>query len=767
MSTRFTIAGRINLFLIVLALIAALCISTFMLYREYQSRLADVTNRVAAMAQQGVQQQLAVYFRDREVLEKLLDQFLTLPGVEYAALYDQKGNLLVSRLGGNLLSFPSTELYELREGRGQLEQVLLASSEDFRKADYLDLTLPVFSRVNPLNEDLDRKSYGEVLAYARNIGSQHVAGYYHVGISREALLQSLIPFAIGVAAISATVILLISLLSLVITRRITAPLASLAQMAEDISDGKLNRKFQAQGSGEIRQISSMLNIVMGELNKYKSKMDTDHHLLSMKVDERTAQLSKRNKELNQAVKQVTQTKNRLKQMAYYDDLTSLPNRQLFTEQLELLLRVAKRENQTIALLFLDLDNFKRINDSLGHSAGDILLKEVATRLSSCVRTSDLLAKYAESDAKIDVSRLGGDEFTVVLNNLDSLETASKIAERLLETLQAPMFINDHEVVITPSIGIAVSPRDADNVEDLLKLADIAMYHAKSEGRNNYRFYTSSMRSTGVGRLKLESELRRAVERNELVLYYQPQVDTMSGEIIGAEALVRWNHPKHGLVPPMRFIPLAEEMGLIVELGAWTLLEATQQSKAFMEQGLLLPKVAVNVSSLQFNPAFTDLVQKVLEDSKLEPKYLELELTEGVIMSNAKASIEALHHLKELGVSISVDDFGTGYSSLSYLSKFPLDELKIDRSFVIEFDKSERSASLVSAIIAMGKSLNLRLVAEGVDTEEQYHFLRGNEVDIIQGYLFSQAVPADEFGYLLKNNPFPGQISEMLDKLTSC
>jgi len=651
----------------------------------------------------------------------------------------------------------------LRADAPPLEVGLVGHPRVPGREQFFDLTIPIFSRVNPLDAGLDRKSVGEVLAYARNLGSQYLAGYYHVGISRSELENSMIPFAQRIAITCLGFALLVALLTLVITRRITAPLSSLAQMAEDISAGKLDREFRSKGSGEVRQIASMLNIVMAELNKYKSKMDADHHLLSMKVEERTAQLSKRNKELNQAVKQVTQTKNRLRQMAYYDSLTALPNRQLFTEQLELLLRMAVRENRIIALLFIDLDNFKRINDSLGHTAGDILLKEVAARLSGCVRNSDLLAKYVDNEGKIGVSRLGGDEFTVVLNNVDKVETAGLIAGRLLQSLQAPMIIDGHEVVITPSIGIALAPQDAETVEELLKLADTAMYHAKAAGRNNYRFYSNTMKSAGVGRLKMETELRKAVEREELVLYYQPQVNAFTGEIIGAEALVRWNHPEHGLVPPIRFIPLAEEMGLIVELGAWTLIEACRQSKAFHEQGLSLPKVAVNVSSLQFNSGFTELVQKVLDDIQLDPSLLELELTEGVIMSNAQASTDALLDLKRLGVSISVDDFGTGYSSLSYLSKFPLDELKIDRSFVIEFDKSVRSASLVSAIIAMGKSLNLSLVAEGVDTVEQFRFLHNAKVDVIQGYLFSKPIPAQEFAGLLRNNHFPEQIKTMLER----
>ncbi len=763
MKGRLTIAGKINVYLIVLAIVGSLCVCGFLIYREFQVRLAGIIDTTVWTAREGAQQQFAMYYQDEEVLQELLDIFFEQPAIKYAAVFDQEGNKLAVQSRGETPSYPLVDLYYLRRNIGALELGVLRHPRSFTGEQFIDLTVPIFSRVNPQQKDLERTAFAEILAYARNVGSHYLVGYYHLAVSQTWLERSMLPFAQRILAAGAAFVFVVSMLTLLITRQITAPLASLAQMAEDISDGKLDRKFKAQGSGEVRQIASMLNIVMAELNKYKSKMDTDHHLLSMKVEERTAQLSKRNEELNVAVKQVTQTKNRLRQLAYYDSLTSLPNRQLFTEQLELLLRVAKREGKVIALLFLDLDNFKRINDSLGHSAGDMLLREVAARLSSCVRTSDLLAKYVDSEAKIGVSRLGGDEFTVLLNNIDEPETAGKIADRLLESLQAPMLIEGHELVITPSIGIAIAPRDAETVEELLKLADTAMYHAKTQGRNKYSFYTSSMKGSGVGRLKLETELRKAVERQELVLHYQPQVSTLTGEIVGAEALVRWNHPEHGLIPPVRFIPLAEEMGLIVELGAWTMIEAARQSKAFQDQGVRLPKVAVNVSSLQFNQAFTNLVEEVLHDSGLEPHMLELELTEGVIMSNAKASIEALHDLKQLGVSLSVDDFGTGYSSLSYLSKFPLDELKIDRSFIIEFDKSVNSAGLVSAIIAMGQSLNLHLVAEGVDTVEQFRFLRDRKVDIIQGYLFSKPLPASEFSLLLKNNQFPEQIAEMVSR----
>jgi diguanylate cyclase (GGDEF)-like protein len=414
----------------------------------------------------------------------------------------------------------------------------------------------------------------------------------------------------------------------------------------------------------------------------------------------------------------------------------------------------------LALLFLDLDNFKRINDSLGHSAGDLLLREVGKRLTACVRDSDVVAHYVESNARIDVSRLGGDEFTVVLNQLDSTESAGVVARRLISALIKPMIIDGHELVVTPSIGIAVAPQDAENVEELLKSADTAMYHAKSSGKNNFLFYNSGMDAAGVERLTLETDLRKALERNELVLYYQPQVDTLTGSVVGAEALMRWAHPEQGLIPPFKFIPLAEEMGLIRALGEWGLQEACRQMIEFQGMGLDLPKVSVNVSALQFNKSFIARVGEVLHETALKPSRLELELTEGIMMDDTDATINALDELKEMGVSLSIDDFGTGYSSLSYLSRFPLDELKIDRSFVVDYDKSRNDSSLIIAIIAMGRSMNLQLVAEGVETDGQYHFLRQHGAHIIQGYLFSPPVPAKELVPMLSPGYFRERISQI-------
>lgn len=716
MVRQLSLRKTIGLMLFILLMLGSGGMTTYLIFSKYESSKASLINELVQQVRGGVQPQVAIYFRDTQVLQMLVEQLLLNPVIRYAVIHDHLGQPINDIRWQQAFDTRTQEPGRVSAEVSELN-ITLIERNSTEMDPVLEVTVPVYSLVNPNQRGMSRSKFGEILTQARNLGAQNVLGYYVIGIDMQALQDDVTTYGLKVASICLILALLASLFSLRVIRRITAPLANLSQLAEDISAGKLNQTFRAKGSGEARKIAAMLNLVLADLSSQKMKMDTESLLLNMKVNERTEQLSQRNKELQEAVNQVTHAKDRMRQLAYYDSLTSLPNRQLFTEQLELLLKISRREKTSVALLFLDLDNFKRINDSLGHNAGDHLLREVGARLSDCIRESDLLSQYFCEHSKIDVSRLGGDEFTVVLNKLESPQAAGVVAERLLQSLRSPMMIEGHEIVITPSVGIAISPDNADSVERLLKCADTAMYHAKKTGKNNYSFYSEAMEGSSVGRLQMESDLRRAIERDEMRLYYQPQVDIETGEISGAEALIRWIHPEHGLVSPTEFIPLAEEMGLIVELGAWTLLEACRQCKSFHEQGLYLPKVAVNVSSLQFNTAFVKLVKQILIETDLDPGLLELELTEGVIMSNAKASIRALDELKALGCSLSVDDFGTGYSSLSYLSSFPLDELKIDRSFVIDYDKGKNNAKLVSAIIAMGKSLDLRMVAEGVDNVE--------------------------------------------------
>lgn len=441
---------------------------------------------------------------------------------------------------------------------------------------------------------------------------------------------------------------------------------------------------------------------------------------------------------------------KIRHLAYYDSLTGLLNRLSFQERLESALSLAKRNNRLMAILFLDLDNFKRINDTLGHDRGDILLKTVADRLLESTRASDAIARIGLDGIEADVARLGGDEFTILLSEIAQKEDAGLVAQRILKLLSVPVPLDGHKVFATPSIGISVFPNDGENSSSLLKNADTAMYHAKQCGKGNFQFYTESMNANGLLRLNFESDLRLALENDELLLHYQPIFDSQSGKIVGSESLLRWNSPKHGLVGPDKFIPIIESNGMIVEIGNWVLRSACLQNMAWQEAGFEPIQIAVNLSSLQFRQNnLLDTITKTLQESGLDPNYLVLELTEGMIMHNSEQTIITLKKLKETGISISIDDFGTGYSSLSYLKRFPLDTLKIDRSFVRGLPHDNDDAAITTAVIAMAHSLNLRTIAEGVETPQQAAFLSELNCDSMQGYFYGKPMSADHFTNILK------------------
>lgn len=772
------IASKINVLVITLALLVSGFTSLYLVSQEYNAQLQLLRNETTVHIRSEPKLQLDIHYEDTAAMGKIVADFLAMEGVSYALIRDAQGRVLESQPKSVSAESALIDFSSLRGDDSPLATTFRARKPT-NSADHhsrfitliggekvFDYIVPVFSVINPLDDKLTRTDFAYALTVPDIVTSSYVIGYIQLGINRSLLLLAILPFIAKVTAIFFVFIVGCTIFSGIAARRITAPLSRLAKMADDIASGKTDGIITIKGSGEITEIATILNGIIGGLNTRKTKMDIDHHLLSMKVDERTTQLSKRNEELNTAVKQVTESKNRMRKLAYFDSLTSLPNRRLFTEQLTLLLRLGNRERQNLALLFLDLDNFKRINDSLGHSAGDLLLREVSLRLIQCVRESDVVSHYSESSSsEISVSRLGGDEFTVVLNNIENADSAAVVAQRIINALSEPMTIEGHELVITPSIGIAIAPQDARDVEGLLRAADTAMYQTKGMGKNSYLYYNSEMDATGIERLNLEIDLRKAIDRGELVLHYQPQVDAETGSVIGAEALVRWEHPRQGLIPPSKFISLAEEMGLIGALGDWVLQEACHEMIQLRREGFDLPKIAVNVSALQFNTRFMQYVEDTLNETGLEPSALQLELTESLVIDNSNATVRLLLALKKMGVSLSIDDFGTGYSSLSYLSRFPLDELKIDRSFVIDFDKSDNDASLVIAIIAMGKSMNLKLVAEGVETHEQYHFLTQNGASVIQGYLFSEAVSASELRELLTPYHFLNQIQLIIQTNT--
>jgi diguanylate cyclase (GGDEF)-like protein/PAS domain S-box-containing protein len=435
---------------------------------------------------------------------------------------------------------------------------------------------------------------------------------------------------------------------------------------------------------------------------------------------------------------------RIKFLAYYDALTGLPNRSLLQDRLTTVLAAARRRKNKVALLFLDLDQFKLINDSLGHAVGDLLLQEVAKRLKSWPREQDTVA------------RLGGDEFLIVLTDLKNIPDVAIAAERLMDAMTAEFVIQDHPLNISCSLGISIFPEHGADLETLIKNADAAMYSAKQNGRNNFQFFTDNMNAQVVERVTLENCLRLALEKKELFLMYQPQMDMVTGAITGFEALLRWQNPDFGLVPPIKFIPIAENCGLIPTIGEWVLRTACSQVRKWQEEGLPAVQVAVNVSAVQFRQeGFCDLITRVLQETGLAPQYLELELTESLLLADADVTFSVMKKLKAIGVTLAIDDFGIGYSSFSYLRQFQASKLKIDRSFIRDVAVNPDDAAITAAIISMAKSLRLKVIAEGVEDEAQMSFLRSHQCDGIQGYYFSKPLSAEMTADKLRGTPIYG------------
>ncbi|MGZ5149184.1 MAG: putative bifunctional diguanylate cyclase/phosphodiesterase [Burkholderiales bacterium] len=442
----------------------------------------------------------------------------------------------------------------------------------------------------------------------------------------------------------------------------------------------------------------------------------------------------------------------IRQLALYDSLTGLPNRHLFKQQLSHAIACAQRGGQGLVVLSLDLDRFKRVNETLGHGGGDHLLKDAASRLSKSLRATDYVARDDLDGIHQCVARPGGDEFTVLLS-VEQTEDAAKVARRILEALSEPFVVDAAEIVVSASIGIAVYPLDGSDAESLLKNADAAMHHAKEQGKNNYQYYNGEMNSSALERLALESDLHRALERNEFTLHYQPKIELIGGSIVGVEALIRWRHPERGLVSPVEFIPVAEETGLIIDIGEWVLRSACAQLRAWDQSGHTAVPVAVNISAKQFlQRDIAETVMRALREHGVPPHLLELEITESTAMHNVEATSTTLRELKALGVHIAIDDFGTGYSSLSYLKRLPIDSLKIDRSFVTGLPEDQDDASIAHAVITMAHALRLKVVAEGVENKAQLDFMAANGCDEMQGFYFSRPLPAEECTQLLGEQP---------------
>lgn len=480
---------------------------------------------------------------------------------------------------------------------------------------------------------------------------------------------------------------------------------------------------------------SLRNSVREAFRRYELVQEEER--LAREIQVAKEELGRLNLELTGLVERKNQ---QIEHISHYDVLTNLPNRLLFQDRLSQMLEHAQRDDCLVAVMLLDIDRFKQINDSFGHPMGDHLLQVVAQRLEGCLRKVDTVA------------RMGGDEFAFVVGGMKAAHDAGTVAQKILDSFaHDPIMLGESDIFITVSIGMSIYPLDGPETTTLIKNADAALFHAKSEGRNNYQYYAAQMNAMAWQRLNFETQLRRALEREEFVLYYQPKVDLVNGRIIGMEALLRWRSEERGLVPPGEFIALLEETGLMLPVGEWVLRAACRQGAAWLQSGMPAVRIAVNLSALQFRQEdLSGMVQRVCNEEGLDLGLgtLELELTESLIMKNVEEASYTLNKLHAMGVSLAIDDFGTGYSSLSYLKKFPISTLKIDQSFIGDLADNHEDAAIVTAIVALGHSLGLRVIAEGVETYEQLHCLREMQCDEVQGYLFSKPVPAEEMTQLL-------------------
>ena len=474
-------------------------------------------------------------------------------------------------------------------------------------------------------------------------------------------------------------------------------------------------------------------------NQRPSQTTAELEDLNQQLD---SKVSERTDELRESARQYRLAAERSEYLAYNDSLTTLPNRSMFSKLLNHGIGLARRDGTQLAVLFVDLDRFKNVNDTLGHQAGDLLLQEMAARLKSCLRATD------------SVARLGGDEFVLMAPSLAGTEQLATLAHKILAAVARPFILRGHEFHVTASIGISVYPIDGDDERSLMKNADIAMYQAKEDGKNTFAFYSAELNTHSIELLAFESSLRRALEAQQLQVHYQPKVDCRTGHMTGVEALLRWNHPDLGPVPPAKFIPVAEENGLIVSMGRWVLKTACEQHVAWREMGYPPLRVAVNLSARQFydNGLLGD-VRSILEETGMDASCLELEITESMLMRNVERASEVLVAFKALGIRLSLDDFGTGYSSLSNLKRFPIDTIKVDRSFIRELPANEEDRAIADAVIAMGKTLNMTVVAEGVETQGQIEFLREHACDECQGFYFSKAVSSAAISVLLEQKPW--------------
>ncbi|MEO6928414.1 MAG: EAL domain-containing protein [Casimicrobiaceae bacterium] len=654
-----------------------------------------------------------VYTRNQQQLSSLLDSLGDQGDIAYVSVVDAGGHALATRFLETSMApvaLPPIRVAHASRGAGFSESELTLNGQR-----YIDVVSPIgVSRSSASVLDPTAREQGSVRAAAEPIG------FVRVGMSFEGRSDRIRANLAGSLLAVAAVTLLALLATMLLTRRLVAPMRRLIRAARAVGGGRLDVYVPASSSDEMGLLTHTFNHMTQRLAESQSQVSSYQRTLEDKVAQRT-------KELEIATAHAYK-------LAQHDILTGLPNRSLLNNRLKQILSQAQREHEQVACLFLDFDHFKRINDTLGHDAGDQLLQAIAQRLISAVRESDTVA------------RLGGDEFVLVLPDLDPAHATFEVMtviSRIRESFMAPFRLANQVPTLTCSIGVSIYPLDAQDTATLIKQADTAMYAAKEAGRNAYRFFTADMNARVQQRLQLETDMRRGLMDDEFFLVYQPQVEMRTGRTSGVEALLRWRDPERGVIAPAEFIPVAEESGMIQALGARVLRDACRQVMQWHNSGMIL-RLSVNLSVQQLqHDSWLSIVEEALASSQLPPSYLDLEITESVIITHPEKAVATLVKLKQMGVSITVDDFGTGYSSLSYLARLPIESVKIDQRFVRGLEQNRNDEAITVAIIALSHSLNLRVIAEGVETTGQFEFLKRHGCEEAQGFLISRPLEPPE------------------------
>jgi diguanylate cyclase (GGDEF)-like protein len=760
-----SIAGKLNTVWVAIITAMVLLLLVMLTRNTYQAALEREMTAATEQVAGRADLHWLLYQGDPAGLEQAAASLAAAPLVTSARIYSGIGEQLAA--GGDRRSAPFAAM---RAAASTTDTITRATnpSGKFSGSGYfatlwgeghrLQLSLPVITTLNPASRALTSSDFIDAASAPDPEASDFVLGYVQLALdldrlhqgsftlARNTLLQWLLPLGLAVAFL------------LWWNRRVLGNLGTLSTMMDRIAEGDFQQTLELRGGKEFDDMASALTRLTDGLRRHQKEIELGRELLSRKVEERNSQLSRSHEELSRAAEAASESEQRLQRLTYYDALTTLPNRRLFTEQFTLLMRVSRRAGQSVALLFVDLNNLRRINDTMGHHAGDVLLREVAQRLKFSVRDSDTITRLGELEHDIAVSRLGGDQFSVVLSQLEKPDTAATVARRIIRRLSQPIDFEGHPLTVTPTIGIAVFPGDGDNPGNLLNAAAAAMQAAKRTSKDGFLFFKPHMMAEGNQRLQLEADLREVLKRRELVLHYQPQIDTVMGSVVSIEALLRWQHPKRGLIPPREFVALAEEAGLMRKIGAWVLEEACRRLSELHGVVAELPRVAINVSARQFSGDFVDTVRRALATSGLAPGKLELSLSEQVLAVADAELLDTLQALHELGVYLSLDGYGLGQCSLAQVSRLPLDELKIEREFLVQYREDQPGPLL--ALIATARSLGLRAAAEGVETAEEYQFLAEHGVKHMQGYLYSKPVPME----LLKPMLAPWHFSERIRRL---